>query len=430
MIEPIRTAAVIAVGSELLGSTRLDTNSLFLSECLASLGIELRAKTVVGDSRREVSDHFRRALDRVDLVIFTGGLGPTDDDVTREAVAEVLGVGLIEQPAIVERLQERFARRGFQMPVVNRKQAQLLEGGQLLDNPNGTAPGQMFERGRQLVLLFPGPPRELKPMMQTVMATVLTPRVGRERLFRRTLFVVGRGESHVEEVAQPIYSTWLNDTPPIETTILAAPGQVELHLVLRSADADAADRILDRARDQLVDAFAGDVFSVDGRAMEEIVGALLAERRLTIAAAESCTGGLMMSRLTDVAGSSGYVVGGAVVYSNELKTSLAGVDPASIAAHGAVSEPVAVALAEGIKSRTGASIGVGITGIAGPTGGTPTKPVGTTCIAVVMPDGAAQVRTFSLFGTRGMIKFWASQYAMNMVRRLVLAIDQGPGGPI
>ena len=423
MSEPVRTAEVIAVGSELLGSTRVDTNSLFLSDCLASLGIELRAKTVVGDSRREVADHFRRALDRVDLVIFTGGLGPTDDDVTREAVADVLGIGLIEQPAIIERLRERFARRGLQMPDVNRKQALLLDGGQILENPNGTAPGQMFARGRQLVLLFPGPPRELKPMMQTVMTTVLASRVSRERLFRRTLFVVGRGESHVEEVAQPIYSTWLNASPPIETTILAAPGQVELHLVLRSAEAADADRILDAARDQLVAAFAGDVFSTDGRSMEEIVGALLAHRSLTIAAAESCTGGLMMSRLTDVPGSSAYVAGGVVVYSNELKVSLAGVDPALIAAHGAVSESVAVALAEGIKSRTGASIGVGITGIAGPSGGTPTKPVGTTCIAVIAPDGAAQVRTFSLFGTRGMIKFWASQYAMNMVRRLLLAAE-------
>jgi nicotinamide-nucleotide amidase len=417
--EPLRTAEIIAVGSELLGSTRLDTNSLYLSECLATMGIELRAKTVVGDSRREVADHFRRALERVDLVIFSGGLGPTDDDVTREAVADVLGVRLIEQPEIVERLRERFARRGFQMPEVNRKQAQVLEGGAVLENPNGTAPGQMFARGRQLVLLLPGPPRELKPMMQSAMTALIAPRVGPARLFRRSLFVVGRGESHVEEVAQPIYSAWLNETPPIETTILAAPGQVELHLVLRAEDAGEADRILDRACDQLAAAFGPDVFSTDGRSMEEIVGRLLLDRTLTIAAAESCTGGLMMSRLTDVPGSSAYVAGGVVVYSNGLKTSLAGVDPALIAAHGAVSEPVAVALAEGIRSRTGASIGVGITGIAGPAGGTPAKPVGTVCMAVAMPGGEAQVRTFALFGTRTMIKFWASQYAMNMVRLLL-----------
>jgi nicotinamide-nucleotide amidase len=419
-LSPLRTAEIIAVGSELLGSTRVDTNSLFLAESLATLGIELRAKSVVGDNRREVSDHFRRSLERVDLVIFTGGLGPTDDDVTREAVADVLGVRLIEEPTIVERLKERFNRRGLQMPEVNRKQAEVLDGGVVLENPNGTAPGQMFVRGHQLVFLFPGPPRELKPMMAKVMETVLATRVGRERLFRRTIFVTGRGESHVEEIVQPIYSTWVTATPPIETTILAAPGQIELHLTLRSADPDSANRVLDAARDRLVEALGPDVFSIDGRPMEEILGALLLDRKVTIAAAESCTGGLMMSRLTDVPGSSAYVAGGVVVYSNELKTALAGVDPSLIAAHGAVSEPVASALAQGIKERAGASIGVGITGIAGPTGGTPQKPVGTVCIAVAPPAGSVQVHTFLLFGNRTMIKFWSSQYAMNMVRKALL----------
>lgn len=419
-LSPLRTAEIIAIGSELLGSTRLDTNSLFLAESLATLGIELRAKSVVGDNRREVSDHFRRSLERVDLVIFTGGLGPTDDDVTREAVADVLGVRLIEEPTIVERLKERFNRRGVHMPEVNRKQAHILEGGLVLDNPNGTAPGQLFARGHQLILLFPGPPRELKPMMATVMESVLAARVGRERLYRRTIFVTGRGESHVEEIAQPIYSRWLTSTPPIETTILAAPGQIELHLTMRSAEASDANRVLDAARNALVSALGPDVFSLDGRPMEEIVGQLLLERKLTISAAESCTGGLMMSRLTDVPGSSAYVAGGAVVYSNELKTALAGVDPALIAAHGAVSEPVASALAQGIKQRTGASIGVGITGIAGPTGGTPQKPVGTVCIAVAPASGEVEVKTFLLFGNRTMIKFWSSQYAMNMVRKALL----------
>jgi nicotinamide-nucleotide amidase len=419
---PIRTAEVIAIGSELLGSTRLDTNSLLLADSLSSLGIELRAKAVVGDSRREVAELLRRSLDRVDLVILTGGLGPTDDDVTRDAVSDVLAVPLVEDPAIVERLKARFAQRGLRMPEVNRRQAMVLEGGVMLENPNGTAPGQMFARGHQLILLLPGPPRELKPMMQALVTTTLASRAGTERLFRTTLFVTGRGESHVEEIAQPIYSRWLDTTPAIETTILAAPGQIELHLVTRSADPDGAVRALDRARDQLAEALGPDVFSVDGRSMEEILGQLLAERKLTIAAAESCTGGLMMSRLTDVPGSSAYVAGGVVVYSNELKTTLAGVDPKLIATHGAVSEPVAQALADGIRARTGASIGVGITGIAGPTGGTPQKPVGTVVIAVVAPDDVSEVRTFSLFGTRTMIKFWSAQYAMNMVRRMVLPI--------
>ncbi len=300
----------------------------------------------------------------------------------------------------------------------------VLEGGTVLSNPNGTAPGQMFARGGKVVILLPGPPREMKAMMDALVAPggALASHTGSERFFRSVLFVVGRGESHVEEIAQPVYSRWLNDEPPIETTILASPGQVELHLTTRSMDATAAEQALLRARDQLVEALGPDVFSIDGRSMEEILGQLLLERTLTIAAAESCTGGLMMSRLTDVPGSSAYVAGGVVAYSNELKTALAGVDPALIAAHGAVSEPVAVALAEGVKTRTGASIGVGITGIAGPTGGTPDKPVGTVAIAIVAPDGAAQVRTFALFGTRTMIKFWSSQYAMNMVRRLLLGL--------
>jgi nicotinamide-nucleotide amidase len=421
--KPIRTAEVIAVGSELLGSTRVDTNSLFLADRLSSLGIELRAKSVVGDNRRELAEHLRRSLERVDLVILSGGLGPTDDDVTRDAVSDALGVPLVEHPEIVDRLRERFARRGLQMPDVNRRQALILEGGVVLSNPNGTAPGQMIVRGHQAIVLLPGPPRELKAMMDVLVSGdgALAKHASRERLFRTTLFVVGRGESHVEEVAQPVYSKWLRHEPPIETTILAAPGQVELHLMTRSPDAADADRALARARDELIAALGGDVFSIDGRSMEEIVGQLLLDRHLTIAAAESCTGGLMMSRLTDVPGSSAYVLGGAVAYSNELKTSLADVDPGLIAAHGAVSEPVAVALAEGIRKRAGASIGVGITGIAGPTGGTPEKPVGTVAIAVIAPDGAAHVRTFSLFGTRTMIKFWSSQYAMNMVRRLLIS---------
>jgi nicotinamide-nucleotide amidase len=415
----LQRAEVIAIGSELLGSTRLDTNSLVLAECLASLGIELRSKTVVGDNRREVAEHLRRALDRVDLVILTGGLGPTDDDVTRDALADVLGVPLVEHPAIAERLVQRFARRGLQMPEVNRRQALVIQGGVVLENPNGTAPGQMVDVGHRLVVLLPGPPRELQPMMDALVAGTLAARVGPERLFRTTLFTVGRGESHVEELAQPIYSTWLHATPPIETTILASPGQIELHLVTRSADAAAAGRALARARDQMLAALGPDVFSTDGRHMEEIVGQLLLDRKVTISAAESCTGGLLLSRLTDIPGSSAYVLGGVVSYSNALKVGLAHVPTGLIEAHGAVSEPVAAALAEGIRSQTGSSIGVGITGIAGPSGGTPQKPVGTVAIAVASDDKTTRVRTFGLFGSRAQIKFQATQMGLDMVRRIL-----------
>jgi nicotinamide-nucleotide amidase len=289
-------------------------------------------------------------------------------------------------------------------------------GARVLDNPNGTAPGLMIEHRDRVVVLLPGPPRELQPMFEALSSSQLTARSGQSKIYREVMFVAGRGESHVEEIAQPIYSRWTKETPPIETTILAMPGQVELHLTVRSTT-DADRSRLRAARDELVNALGRDVFSTDGRSMEEIVGGLLRECGLTISAAESCTGGLLMTRLTDVAGSSGYVLGGAVTYSNELKTILADVSPSLIEAHGAVSEPVAVALADGIRARTGASLGVGITGIAGPGGATADKPVGTVAIALTGEDIAARVRTFSFIGGRPQVRFQATQAALDMVRR-------------
>lgn len=410
------TAEVIAVGSELLGATRLDTNSLFLAGQLGALGIELRAKSVVGDDRIRLRDVFLAALSRADLVILTGGLGPTDDDLTREVVSDALGRPMKEHADIVERIQARFARRGLRMPDVNRRQAMVPEDAQVLDNPNGTAPGLLIEHGRQVVVLLPGPPRELQPMFEALSTSQLAPRAGQWNIYRETLFVAGRGESHVEEIAQPIYSRWTKESPPIETTILAMPGQVELHLSLRSTSGSGQGRLRD-ARDELMRALGSDIFSTDGRSMEEVVGGLLRDRGLTISAAESCTGGLLMTRLTDVPGSSAYVLGGAVTYSNELKSLLADVPAALIEAHGAVSEPVAVALADGIRARTGASLGLGITGIAGPGGATPDKPVGTVAIALTGDSLPARVRTFSFIGGRPQVRFQATQAAMDMVRR-------------
>jgi nicotinamide-nucleotide amidase len=339
--------------------------------------------------------------------------------VTRDALSDVIGRPLVEHADIVERLRQRFARRNLQMPEVNRRQALVIDGGVVLENPNGTAPGQMVDVGDKLVVLLPGPPRELKPMMDALVDGALGARVGAERLYRTTLFTVGRGESHVEEIVQPVYSRWRHWTPPIETTILAAPGQIELHLVTRSADAAVAGAALTRARDEVMAVLGPDVFSTDGRSMEEIVGQRLLDRSLTIAAAESCTGGLMLSRLTDVPGSSAYVVGGVVAYSNALKVDLVDVPAALIQAHGAVSEPVAIALAEGVRVKAGASIGVGITGIAGPSGGTPQKPVGTVAIAVASALSPTHSRLFWLYGTRTMIKFQAAQMGLDMVRRLL-----------
>ncbi len=415
-----RTAEVIAVGSELLGTTRLDTNSLFIAEQLSALGIVLIAKTVVPDDRDAIARHCTQALARADVLILTGGLGPTDDDLTRDAVAQVTGRVLDEQSAIVRTIEERFARRGMKMPDVNRRQALVLRGATVLANPNGTAPGQWLEHDGKLIVLLPGPPRELRPMLTSLCEGVLSERAGPERIFRTSLFVTGRSESSVEQAVQPIYSRWRSEQPPIETTILATPGQIELHLTLRAANAGAAMARLQQASAELSEAIGRDVFSTDGRPMEEIVGALLLERHLTIAAAESCTGGLLLSRLTDVPGSSSYVVGGVVPYSNEMKMQLLQVSEETLREHGAVSEPVAVALAAGVKAQSGAQIGVGITGIAGPGGGSPEKPVGTVVIGMVHDSDEPMVRTFRFIGGRALIRFQSTQAALEMVRRRLL----------
>ena len=420
-----RTAEIIAVGSELLGATRADTNSLYIAGRLSELGIDLQIKSVVGDERADLAALLRQALDRADLIVLTGGLGPTDDDLTRDVVAEVLGLTMDVDDAIVAKIQQRFERRGLVMPDVNRRQAQVPRGAIVLDNPNGTAPGLLIDhawpRGRRLVVLLPGPPRELQPMFDLVCAGPLGERAGQERTYRTALFITGRGESHVEQMVQPIYARWREATPPIATTILASMGQIELHLAVRDADAARAAATLDRARAELMAVIAGDVYSTDGRVMEEVVGDLLKARGYTIAAAESCTGGLFTSRLTDVAGSSAYVRASVIAYAYEDKTTLLGVPASLIEAHGAVSEPVAVAMAEGIRQRTNADVAVGITGIAGPGGGTDQKPVGTVVIAVIVPDRPAYVRTYSFVGGRAMVKFQASQAAMDRVRRMLTA---------
>lgn len=422
MNRPLRAAEVIAVGSELLGWSRLDTNSLFIAGQLLGLGIELKGKAVVGDDRARIRDLFVQALERSDLVILTGGLGPTDDDLTREAVADALKLELVEDEAITARIRQRFERRGLTMPEVNRRQAMVPRGATWLPNPHGSAPGLLVPvpDGR-IVVMLPGPPRELQPMFRELCAATgaIGSRAAGERLHRVSLFTTGLSESRVEELTQPIYSTWRTRAEPIETTVLATPGQVELHLTLRSADEVAAVRVLEEARADLVKAIGLAVFSVDGRPLHQLVGDMLRERNLTIAAAESCTGGLLMQRLTEIPGSSAYVCGGVVAYSDDLKVNLLGVDPALIAAHGAVSEPVAAAMAEGVRDRTGADIAVSITGVAGPGGGSEAKPVGTVVIAVLAEGRPLSVMTHLFPGGREMVRLQSAQMALDRIRRLL-----------
>jgi nicotinamide-nucleotide amidase len=374
----------------------------------------------VGDDRGVLKSIVSDALARTDLLILTGGLGPTDDDLTRDVVADLIGRPLEYHAHIFEAIEMRFTARGLRTPEINRRQAMVPTGAAVLPNENGTAPGLWIEYEGKLIVLLPGPPRELKPMFEVVVQERLVGHVGASRLFRRLLRITGQTESYVEEKMQPLYAKWLSARTRITTTILASLGQIELHLTAIASDANEGHRTLDGAVADVSATLGRDLFSTNGETMQQVVGEILRSRGLRIAAAESCTGGLVMTRLTEVPGSSAYVDRGVVVYSNQSKTDLAGVPPSLIAAHGAVSEPVAEAMAGGMVRGAGADVALGVTGVAGPTGGTPEKPVGTIAIAAAWARHGVietRVRTFKFVGGREMVRFQASQAALDMVRR-------------
>jgi nicotinamide-nucleotide amidase len=412
-------ACILAVGTEMLTPYKVDTNSLKITERLNAIGFDVRMKAVVGDDVVEVSTLLSAALEWAHLIVITGGLGPTEDDITRDAVARVLDLPLELDDAIVQKLRDRFAARGVAMTDNNRRQAMVPRGAVVLDNPNGSAPGLWLKRGVADIVLLPGPPREMTPMLDAFIREHLAPKsAGLGGLYRRTLKITGRPESEVDAVVQPIYTPWAMQPIPITTTILAALGQIELHLTAAAKSREEADVVLEAAVEQLRAALGASVYSTDGRPLEKVVGDLLLERSMTIAVAESCSGGLLASRLTDVPGSSAYVDRGVVCYSNQSKIELAGVPAELIEEHGAVSEPVARAMAEGIAARAKTDVGVGITGIAGPGGGTPAKPVGTVVVAVAI-RGETTARTLKLFGGRDMVKFQSAQAAMNLLRLML-----------
>jgi nicotinamide-nucleotide amidase len=411
-------AWIIAVGSEMLTPFKSDTNSLAITERLNVIGCEVRMKAVVGDDMDELAGLFGRGLGAVDLIVCTGGLGPTSDDITRDAVARVLQVPLDLDEPVVERIRQRFAQRGMTMPEINRRQAMVPRGAVMLENTRGTAPGLWMERDGTSIVLLPGPPREMTPMLERVIEERLKPRAGSAGLFRRVLKITGHSESDVDARAAPIYSRWLNAAVPINTTILAAMGQIELHLTAVASSQAQGASALDAAVIELQQEFGPSIYSTSGEPLEAVVGGLLRTRRLTVAVAESCTGGLLASRITDVPGSSDYFDRGAVCYSNQAKIDWLGVPAALIADQGAVSEPVARAMAEGIRAQGLASVGIGVTGIAGPGGGTLEKPVGTVAIAVAMAH-EVRVRTFQFIGSRDMVKFQSTQAALNMLRLML-----------
>jgi len=412
-------AEIIAIGSELLTPFRQDTNSLYLTEKLNQLGVEVIFKTIVGDSREHLTGSASLALSRADIVIFMGGLGPTEDDLTREAVAEALQLEVHRDPEIVAAIERRFASRGWKMSANNAKQGDVIAGAIVLPNPNGTAPGQWisgkYEGREKIIILLPGPPHELRALFDQECMERLRAKLPPQFIATRVLKVTGMGESQCDARVAPIYKRFGD----VQTTILAGAGEIQLHLRTRANSLDAAQQRVDQVVEE-IEAELGDyVFSDNGDSLEQIVGYYLQMRDATLAVAESCTGGLLAERITSVSGSSRYFLGGAVVYSNQLKTGFADVPADMIARHGAVSREVAAALAEGIRKRCQATLGVGITGVAGPAGGTAEKPVGLVFHALA-GDRGTEVIERNFPGDRKRIRWFASQQAMDMVRRKLM----------
>ena len=411
-------AEIVAIGSELLTPNRQDTNSLFLTERLNQLGVEVRFKSVVGDSRNDLVMVARVALSRASIVIFMGGLGPTEDDVTRECVAEALAIELYRDPEIITALHKRFAERRIPMPENNARQADVLDGAVLLRNANGTAPAQWLVTNhkdeKRYVMLLPGPPNELKPLFDEQCFPRLKEMVPPQFIAKREL-KVAMGESACDARIAPIYTRF----PEVQTTILAHGGETQIHLQFRADSQQQAERKVAELSDRIQDELDDSVFSTGGESLEQIVGYFLQMHGATLAVAESCTGGMLAERLTSVSGSSRYFLGGVVVYSNESKTKFAGVPAKLIAEHGAVSREVAIALAEGIRARTKATFGIGITGIAGPTGGTPEKPVGLVFHALAS-ENKTEVVEKHFMGDRKRIRWYATQQAMDMIRRKLM----------
>ncbi len=445
MSDPRHSASIIAIGSEMLGITRVDTNSLKITAALENAGIPLVRKSVVGDSRGDLVAEIRFSLSHSDILVTSGGLGPTEDDLTREGLADALGLEIEVDQSIVDKIAARFAARGWKMPEVNKRQANIFRGQRVLYNERGTAPGfhlvipgdrrdaqqrvrspggegatevadallRVPTAAETHVWVFPGVPHELEWMVAKYFVPWLAEISGGRARRRRVLKIGGLTESAVEERLKPFYEAH----PGEPVTILASPAGIEVHLIT-DAGAEDAESFVTTRENELHEIFGAHVFGYDDDTLESVIGRTLAERGETVATAESCTGGLLASRITDIPGSSAYFLGGAVCYTAAAKTDLAGVDAALIRANGEVSEPVAIAMAQGIRQRFGSTYGIGVTGIAGPTGGTPEKPVGTVHIAVASAL-AVEHRKLQWQGPRTIIKWYSTQQALDMLRRFV-----------
>jgi nicotinamide-nucleotide amidase len=418
-------AEIIAAGSEMLTPFRQDTNSLYLTARLNELGVSVAFKTIVGDNFEHLTSAAKIAISRADIVVFSGGLGPTEDDLTREAVGAAMGLKLRRDTEILTGMYKRFAARRMTMPQNNSRQADVLDGAEVLENTNGTAPGQYIDtvvgRHRKIVILLPGPPNELKAMYEAECRPRLAATLPERHMVKRMLRMALIPESQVDARTAPIYKQYTD----VETTILAGSGEIQLHFVCAKASGAEAQARVDELAEKIEQEMGEAIFSSHGESLEEVVLLMLGLRHMSLAAAESCTGGLLAQRLTAVPGSSRYFLGGAVVYADRLKTTFAEVPEEMVRTQGPVSEAVARAMAEGIRRKTGAAVGVGITGIAGPGPGAPgpdaDKPIGLVYVAISFAgESKTKVVELNLTGDRERIRLWASQHALEQLRRSLL----------
>jgi len=410
-------AEIIAVGSELLTPEKIDTNSLWLTEKLNEIGIEVMLKTIVGDDAARLEEVIADALKRSFLVITTGGLGPTEDDITRQVSAKAAGRELIYHKHLEDALRVRFRGYGYEMPEINKRQAYTIEGSAILPNPNGSAVGMMLETDGTFLVVLPGPPREMRPMFSDHVLPNLQKHSGNKLVRKRVICITGMGESAVDEAVSPIYRPYENEN--VNTSILFTNKGIELHLIAHSENEDKANAVLDEIAEKVAEKLGLAVYSLNGESMEEVVGKLLAEQHKTVAFAESCTGGMIASRLTSVAGSSRYFMEGAVTYSNEAKMRMLGVSAVTLENHGAVSSETAKEMAAGMRRFSGADHAISVTGIAGPGGGTDEKPVGTVYIGMADENGTSSIK-LNLPGERDLVRWRASEAALNYLRRSLI----------
>lgn len=394
----------------------LNTNTYYISKQLSALGINVYFHTVVGDNEDRMASAVQTALERADLIITTGGLGPTQDDLTKETIAKVLGLKLELSEESLEIISSFFVGRGKPMPEINKKQAYFPEGALILPNDLGTAPGTIVELDNKIIVILPGPPFEMQPMFKDYVLPYLQKKTHQETVIKsRTLRIFGIGESAAQEKLDDIFR---NQTNP-SLAFNAKPAEIHIRLTVKATDDDEANRLMDSTEQKIRERIGQHIFGVDKETLELVVGRLLKSRKMTISLAESCTGGMVATRLTEVPGSSDYLMYGVVSYSNAAKEKILGVSRETLDKYGAVSAETAEEMARGVKAINNTDFGLSITGIAGPTGGSPEKPVGLVFVGLSTPDGTF-VKKFDFAGNRQLIRLLTSTAALNMVRRYIL----------